>query len=68
MKLTPEQGRMLHLIAAGFWTVNALAVVYLMWPPDWKMYLVEISLWANIATHLAGYSAERPTEIVGNDG
>lgn len=61
--MTPKQGRVFHAVLAGFWTVQAVAVVYLMWPPDWKMYLVEISLWANIATHLAGYSAERPTEI-----
>jgi hypothetical protein len=39
-----------------------------MWPPDWKLYLIEISLWANIATHLAGYSAERPTEIAKSEG
>ena len=66
--MTPKQGRIFHATLAAFWTVQAVVVAYLMWPMDWKLYLVEISLWANIATHLSGYSAERPTEILENGG
>lgn len=62
--MTPRQGRIFHGSLAASWAFQAVLVVWLMWPPDWKMYLVEISLWANIATHLAGYSAERPSEVV----
>jgi hypothetical protein len=39
-------------------------VFFLMWPPDWKMYLVEISLAANFIGHWSGLSAERPTEVI----
>lgn len=66
--MTPKHGRVFHATLAAFWTAQAIAVVPLMWPPDWRMYLLEISLWANIATHLAGYSAERPSEIANNEG
>jgi hypothetical protein len=47
-----------------FWGAQMVAVALLMWPPDWKMYLVEISLAANVISHAGGWSAERPTEVV----
>jgi uncharacterized membrane protein len=53
----------LHLLGAGFWFAQMVAIVYIMWPADWKMYLVEISLAANVISHLSGASAERPTKV-----
>jgi hypothetical protein len=62
--VSPKHGRIFHMAFALCWSAQAVAVLILMWPFDWKLYLIEISLWANIATHLSGYSAERPTEIL----
>lgn len=57
-----KYGRWFHLSLAAFWFVQMLGCGVIMeW--DWKLYLLEISLAANFATHLAGYSAERPTEV-----
>lgn len=50
-----------------FWGIQIILVAFLMkW--DWKMYLLEISLWANFASHWAGYSAEKPSPVVATDG
>lgn len=61
--MSPRKGRILHLAFAAFWAAQMVGCVLLL-PLDWRLYLLEISLWANFATHVAGWSAERPSEIV----
>jgi hypothetical protein len=58
-----KTAKRLHWLGVFFWSVQMIAVGFVMWPPGWKMYLVEISLAANVIGHASGVSAERPTEI-----
>lgn len=53
--------RKFHLSLALIWLANIIAVPFFV--NGWKMYLLEISLYANFVGHWSGYSAERPTEI-----
>lgn len=62
MTLSPKAGRRIHLALAGFWFAQMVACLVVV-DRDWKLYLLEISLWANFATHIAGWSAERPSEL-----
>jgi hypothetical protein len=61
------QGRWLHVTGMAFWAVQMVGAAVLM-PFDWRLYLLEISLAANFLTNLAGWSAERPTELAEPSG
>jgi 1,4-dihydroxy-2-naphthoate octaprenyltransferase len=61
--LKAKNARRMHLIGMAFWGLQMIAVAILMWPWDWRTYLLSMSLYANFVGHWSGYSAERPTEI-----
>lgn len=58
MKLTPVFIKRCHLVAAVMWV--GLAIPSLIW---WKdsvlLWVILISIYANIVGHLSGYSAAR---------
>lgn len=60
--MSPRAGRIMHATGMAFWAVQMAGAAFLM-PIDWRLYLLEISLAANFLTNLAGWSAERPTEV-----
>lgn len=45
-----------------FWGIQMIGSVFLI--GGWKLYLLEISQYANFVGHWSGWSAERPTEVV----
>lgn len=57
--------RKFHLGLALVWLGNIIAIPFFV--SGWKLYLLEISLYANFVGHWSGYSAERPTEIEGEE-
>lgn len=61
--MTPRTGRILHLAWMTIWAAQIITVAVVMWPWDWRVYLIEISLYANFASNWSGWSAERPKEI-----
>ena len=65
--MTSHNARRAHIFGMCLWLSQIIAVPFFV--SGWKMYLLEISLYANFATHWSGLSAERPTEIEeGSDG
>jgi hypothetical protein len=62
MKISPKSGRIAHALAMTFWAAQMVTVVFII--GGWRLYLLEISLWANFASHWAGLSAERPSETI----
>ncbi|HHK9928619.1 TPA: hypothetical protein ACQZKH_000701 [Klebsiella pneumoniae] len=57
MKLTPVFIKRCHLIAAVMWV--GLAIPSLIWWKDSVLWVILISIYANIVGHLSGYSAAR---------
>ncbi|HCA5641744.1 hypothetical protein [Klebsiella pneumoniae] len=57
MKLTPVFIKRCHLVAAVMWV--GLAIPSLIWWKDSVLWVILISIYANIVGHLSGYSAER---------
>lgn len=57
MKLTPVFIKRCHLVAAVMWV--GLAIPSLMWWKDSVLWVILISIYANIVGHLSGYSAAR---------
>lgn len=57
MKLTPVFIKRCHLVAAVMWV--GLAIPSLIWWKDSVLWVILISIYANIVGHLAGYSAAR---------
>ncbi|HEE5230065.1 TPA: hypothetical protein R7J68_003623 [Klebsiella pneumoniae] len=57
MKLTPVFIKRCHLVAAVMWV--GLAIPSLIWWKDSVLWVILISIYANIAGHLSGYSAAR---------
>ncbi|MEL1634756.1 hypothetical protein [Klebsiella quasipneumoniae] len=57
MKLTPVFIKRCHLVAAVMWV--GLAVPSLIWWKDSVLWVILISIYANIVGHLSGYSAAR---------
>ncbi|EPY4628663.1 hypothetical protein [Klebsiella quasipneumoniae] len=57
MKLTPVFIKRCHLVAAVMWV--ALAIPSLIWWKDSVLWVILISIYANIVGHLSGYSAAR---------
>lgn len=64
--MTPKTGRRIHLALMLFWAVNLIIVWFV--PSGWRIpYLVVCSIYANFVGHWGAYSAERPTEIAGQE-
>ncbi|HII0465480.1 TPA: hypothetical protein ACYX9N_000495 [Klebsiella pneumoniae] len=57
MKLTPVFIKRCHLVAAIMWV--GLAIPSLIWWKDSVLWVILISIYANIVGHLSGYSAAR---------
>lgn len=57
MKLTPVFIQRCHLVAAVMWV--GLAIPSLIWWKDSVLWVILISIYANIVGHLSGYSAAR---------
>ncbi|HBV2583327.1 TPA: hypothetical protein MDS46_004396 [Klebsiella pneumoniae] len=57
MKLTPVFIKRCHLVAAVMWA--GLAIPSLIWWKDSVLWVILISIYANIVGHLSGYSAAR---------
>ena len=57
MKLTPVFIKRCHLVAAVMWV--GLAIPSLIWWKDSFLWVILISIYANIVGHLSGYSAAR---------
>ena len=57
MKLTPVFIKRCHLVAAVMWV--GLAIPSLIWWKDSVLWVILISVYANIVGHLSGYSAAR---------
>ncbi|HBX3894205.1 TPA: hypothetical protein ACN709_002820 [Klebsiella pneumoniae] len=57
MKLTPVFIKRCHLVAAVMWV--DLAIPSLIWWKDSVLWVILISIYANIVGHLSGYSAAR---------
>lgn len=57
MKLTPVFIKRCHLVAAVMWV--GLAIPSLIWWKDSVLWVILISIYANIVCHLSGYSAAR---------
>ncbi|HGN9417216.1 TPA: hypothetical protein ACK11A_004998 [Klebsiella pneumoniae] len=57
MKLTPVFIKRCHLVAAVMWV--GLAIPSLLWWKDSVLWVILISIYANIVGHLSGYSAAR---------
>ncbi|MCD8664025.1 hypothetical protein LUD23_20805 [Klebsiella pneumoniae] len=57
MKLTPVFIKRCHLVAAVLWV--GLAIPSLLWCPSSVLWVILISIYANIVGHLSGYSAAR---------
>jgi hypothetical protein len=61
-RMSPKGGRRLHFSMMAFWGVQMFVVLFVM-AFDWRLYLLELSLYANFVGHWSGWSAERPTEM-----
>ncbi|MGK1611005.1 hypothetical protein ACRE9X_05970 [Klebsiella pneumoniae] len=57
MKLTPVFIKRCHLVAAVMWV--GLAIPSLIWWKDSVLWVILISIYANIVGHISGYSAAR---------
>ncbi|EOV1277619.1 TPA: hypothetical protein RFM56_000310 [Klebsiella pneumoniae subsp. pneumoniae] len=57
MKLTPVFIKRCHLVAAVMWV--GLAIPSLIWWKDSVLWVILISIYANIVGHLSGYSVAR---------
>ncbi|HBR4891418.1 TPA: hypothetical protein L9X01_003246 [Klebsiella pneumoniae] len=57
MKLTPVFIKRCRLVAAVMWV--GLAIPSLIWWKDSVLWVILISIYANIVGHLSGYSAAR---------
>ncbi|WP_323080821.1 hypothetical protein [Klebsiella variicola] len=57
MKLTPTLIKRCHLVAAVMWVI--LAIPSLTWWKNSVLWVILISIYANIVGHLSGYSAAR---------
>ncbi|MBS2912017.1 hypothetical protein KFV97_08370 [Klebsiella pneumoniae] len=57
MKLTPVFIKRCHLVAAVMWV--GVAIPSLIWWKDSVLWVILISIYANIVGHLSGYSAAR---------
>ncbi len=61
MKLTPVFIKRCHLVAAVMWV--GLAIPSLIWWKDSVLWVILISIYANIVGHLSGYSSAKRVKI-----
>lgn len=66
MKLTPVFIKRCHLVAAVMWV--GLAIPSLIWWKDSVLWVILISIYANIVGHLSGYSAARADQAAEEGG
>lgn len=59
MKLTPVFIKRCHLVAAVMWV--GLAIPSLIWWKDSVLWVILISIYANIVGHLSGYTQRELT-------
>lgn len=60
MKITPSLIKKMHLISAGAWIV--LAIPSVLWWKNSVLWVIIISIYANVVGHLSGYTAARADE------
>lgn len=60
--MSPRTARWMHILLMAFWLSQIIAVPFFV--NGWKLYLLEISLYANFVGHWSGLSAERPSETI----
>lgn len=64
--MSSRLGRKIHLVMMAVWAAQMVAVWFI--PAGWRvLYLVQVSIYANIVGHWGGWSAERPVELEGED-
>lgn len=66
MKITPRQIKKLHLGAAIVW--GLLAIPSVIWWKESVLWVITISIYANIVGHLSGYTAARTDEAAEDNG
>ncbi|GKN67536.1 hypothetical protein [Klebsiella variicola] len=66
MKLTPALIKRCHLVAAVMWVI--LAIPSLIWWKNSVLWVILISIYANIVGHLSGYSAARADQAAEENG
>jgi hypothetical protein len=59
--VSPRRGRRFHTAGMVFWGVQMVLSPLII--GGWRLYLLEISQYANFVGHWSGLSAERPTEV-----
>lgn len=55
--VTPERLRTFHLIMTVFWTL--MIVPSILWWKDSVLWVIVLSVWANLASHFAAWQASR---------
>lgn len=65
MKLTPKLIKKMHLAAAVLWVL--LAIPSVIWWKNSVLWVIIISIYANIVGHLSGYTAARADEAAENN-
>ncbi|MEL4016088.1 hypothetical protein [Dryocola clanedunensis] len=60
MKITPKLIKKMHLGAAFLWVI--LAIPSVIWWKNSVLWVIIISIYANIVGHLSGYTAARADE------
>jgi hypothetical protein len=60
--MSPNLGRKIHLALLILWVFPGLPISF--WLRESVPWVVFLSVYAVIATHWAGWSAERPSETV----
>lgn len=60
MKITPTLIKKMHLVTAGLWIV--LAIPSVIWWRNSVLWIIIISIYANVVGHLSGYTAARADE------
>ena len=60
MKLTPSLIKKMHLVSAVAWIV--LAIPSILWWKNSVLWVIIISIYANVVGHLSGYTAARADE------
>lgn len=65
MKLTPKFIKKMHLAAAVLWVL--LAIPSVIWWKNSVLWVIIISIYANIVGHLSGYTAARADEAAENN-
>lgn len=65
MNISPKMIKRCHLFAAVVWC--GLAIPSVLWWKNSVLWVILISIYANIVGHLSGYTAERADEAAENE-